>query len=282
MELREHAGAEAFLEALRPMWAPREAELNLIVGIACTIQGGWIPERGMLLATLEHEGRAIAAVLRTPPHGFIVAEGAPRAATQLARVLARSDEQLDASAVIATCPAAEEFARAWADTTGRAASLTTPQRIYALEAVIPPPPPPGRFRRATSTDADVIAPWFHAFALEAMPHEAGERDATIALARARIERGIVYVWEQSDAPVSMAMLARPTPNGITITSVYTPPALRGNGFAAACVAALSQEALDSGKRFSCLYTDAQNPTSNALYEHIGYRQVCNSELWSFG
>ncbi len=281
MELREHASAEAFLEALHPMWAPREAELNLLVGIACTIRNGWIPERGALLATLEREGRAIAAVLRTPPHGFIVAEGAPGAAAELARVLARSDAQLDSNAVIATSPVAEEFARAWTGATNRSASLTTPQRIYALEAVVPPPRPAGRFRRAETSDADTIAPWFHAFVLEAAPHEAGERDATIALARARIEQGIVYVWEQGDAPVSMAMLARPTPNGITLTSVYTPPALRGNGFAAACVAALSQEALDSGKRFACLYTDAANPTSNALYERIGYRKVCDSELWSF-
>lgn len=281
-ELRHHEHAQAFIEATRSLWEPREVELNLLVGIACTISSGaFIAEHGAFFATLEREARPVAAVLRTPPHGFVVAAEGPGDGAALARAVGDAGEHLDASAVIATRPHAEEFARAWRDATGRAPSLDTAQRIMAVSTVIPPPAPVGRFRRATAGDAGIVAPWFHDFALEAVPHEAGDRDTTIAASRGRIERGSVYVWEVDGEPVSMATQARPTPYTTTVTAVYTPPPWRGRGYAAACVAGASQAVLDSGKRCACLYTDATNSTSNALYERIGYRWVCDSQLWRF-
>ena len=41
------------------------------------------------------------------------------------------------------------------------------------------------------------------------------------------------------------------------------------------MAALSQRMLDAGRRFCFLYTDLSNPTSNAIYQHIGYEPVCD-------
>ena len=79
----------------------------------------------------------------------------------------------------------------------------------------------------------------------------------------------------------MAAVGGPTPNGDRISWVYTPPALRGRGYASACVAALSQRLLDSGRRFCFLYTDLANPTANKLYQRIGYRQVIDASIYHF-
>lgn len=46
-------------------------------------------------------------------------------------------------------------------------------------------------------------------------------------------------------------------------------------YASACVAALSQLILDEGKEFCTLFTDLANPTSNHIYQQIGYRPVCD-------
>lgn len=73
----------------------------------------------------------------------------------------------------------------------------------------------------------------------------------------------------------MAGVVAHTPHGARIGYVYTPPEWRGRGYASACVAGLSQRVLDSGRRFCFLYTDLSNPTSNALYQRIGYEHVCN-------
>ena len=77
------------------------------------------------------------------------------------------------------------------------------------------------------------------------------------------------MWDHG-GPVSMASATGPTPNGIRVNGVYTPPEHRGRGYATACVAALSARLLAEGRRFCFLFTDAANPTSNAIYQRIGY------------
>ena len=47
-------------------------------------------------------------------------------------------------------------------------------------------------------------------------------------------------------------------------------AARGRGYASNLVAEVSQAALDGGRRFCFLFTDAANPTSNHVYREIGY------------
>jgi len=61
------------------------------------------------------------------------------------------------------------------------------------------------------------------------------------------------------------------PRGISVGLVYTPIDRRGQGYASACVAELSQKMLDQGKAYCTLYTDLSNPVSNAIYQRIGYR-----------
>jgi predicted GNAT family acetyltransferase len=80
----------------------------------------------------------------------------------------------------------------------------------------------------------------------------------------------------------MAGHTGPTPNGIRVISVYTPPHLRGRGYASACVAALSQRLLDQGRKFCFLFTDLANPTSNHIYQEIGYEPVRDIDQWRFG
>jgi predicted GNAT family acetyltransferase len=66
-----------------------------------------------------------------------------------------------------------------------------------------------------------------------------------------------------------------------IGPVYTPPALRKRGYASALTAALSQELLDSGRKFCFLFTDLANPTSNRIYQQIGYQAVCDVDEYRF-
>ena len=82
-------------------------------------------------------------------------------------------------------------------------------------------------------------------------------------------------------PVAMAAAVGPTPGGIRISAVYTPPAERRRGYATALVAALGRAQLEVGRRFCLLDTDLANPTSNAVYRRIGYRPVRDDTHWAF-
>lgn len=263
----------ATLAALRPHCESKEAELNLMLGIAATTDA-------LVAVLLEEGGDLSAVVVRTPPHGLVLAEWRAGAAMELAERMASAGMETDTPSVVGSTPAAESFARAFATATERPARLGMSQRILSLTEVIATQPTRGHFREAVTADVAQIGEWFIAFAREAEGREV-ERDAQIERARARVERGDMFVWEEGDRIVTMAGLTRPTWHGVAINAVYTPPALRGRGHASACVAGLSQHALDEGREFTCLYTDASNPTSNRIYERLGYREVCESEEWRF-
>jgi predicted GNAT family acetyltransferase len=81
--------------------------------------------------------------------------------------------------------------------------------------------------------------------------------------------------------VSLAGFGGSTPNGVRIGPVYTPPESRGHGYATSLVAHVSARLLERGRRFCFLYTDLANPTSNAIYERIGYERVCESDEIGF-
>jgi predicted GNAT family acetyltransferase len=157
------------------------------------------------------------------------------------------------------------------------------QGVYALQQVEPPPTVAGSARVATEEDHELAVRWWIAFAEEAL-HEGGpgrERAEEMIEFRLSSRSSGILIWEDGEQTVSIAGWGGATPNGIRIGPVYTPPELRGHGYATALTAELSQRLLDGrlfegGRRFCFLYTDLANPTSNAIYERIGYRRVAES------
>ncbi len=119
--------------------------------------------------------------------------------------------------------------------------------------------------------------WAAAFSEEAVgePPSANLRERTTD----RIRSGGLFLWDD-DGPVSMAATTRPTASGISIGAVYTPPEHRNRGYATSCVAGLCEQLLLAYK-FCVLYTDLSNPTSNAIYKAIGFREYCDSVQYSF-
>ncbi|MGH9000773.1 MAG: GNAT family N-acetyltransferase [Acidimicrobiia bacterium] len=68
---------------------------------------------------------------------------------------------------------------------------------------------------------------------------------------------------------------------VRIGPVYSPPHVRGRGYASNCVARLSQLTLEGGASTCMLYTDEANPTSNGIYQRIGYRPVAEARQYRF-
>jgi len=60
-----------------------------------------------------------------------------------------------------------------------------------------------------------------------------------------------------------------------VFGVYTRPEQRRNGYAAGITWAITQEAMAKGAERVVLHTDLSNPTSNTVYQRLGYRPVCD-------
>jgi predicted GNAT family acetyltransferase len=98
---------------------------------------------------------------------------------------------------------------------------------------------------------------------------------------ARLRHGLLWLWEWTGRPVSTAWLSRPVAEVVRVSGVFTPPEERGRGFASGCVAHVSRYALDAGATTCTLYTDLANPTSNHIYQALGYRRVAEAAQWCF-
>jgi predicted GNAT family acetyltransferase len=271
--------AAAFLADAEELLLADEARHNLILGIAGTIRDApdVYPLRSFWLA--RHAGRVVAAALRTPPYNLILARPAQPAA--LAALASSVSDELPG--VVGAVPESEEFAELWAAQAGARARTNMRQGVYSLEQVEPPAATPGSPRVATADDRELVLAWWIAFGEEVL-HEGGPgRENAAAMVEHRLASpgtGIL-LWEDEGEPVSLAGWGGRTPNGIRVGPVYTPPELRGRGYATALTAELSQQLLDGrlfdgGRRFCFLYTDLANLTSNAIYERIGYRRIAES------
>ena len=62
--------------------------------------------------------------------------------------------------------------------------------------------------------------------------------------------------------------------------MYTPPASRGQGYAAAVTGVVTRSLVEAGAT-PMLHTDLANPTSNGVYARLGYEQVGELLRWSF-
>lgn len=214
----------------------------------------------------------------TPPHNLVLSLLPLAAVAPIAADAYRHYGTLPG--VLGPTDAARAFAERWRALTGQPYRRAVAERIYQLEAVTPVLAVPGALRRATAADRDLLITWLAAFYRETLG-EGGLRQAEhTADARLTTETAAIYFWEDG-RPVSLAGYSGPTPNGIRIAPVYTPPELRGRGYASATVAALSQLLLDGGRRRCFLFTDLANPTSNRIYQAIGYRPVCDVDEYRF-
>lgn len=209
------------------------------------------------------DGAVRAAFLRTPPMPAIVTDAPAYAAQALVEVL-DGVPGLHGPAEVMTA-----FAAAWHRTNGHEARVASRSRLFRLGELTPPrPAPQGRARAVTVADRGLLAEWLAVFGADVDepvpdPERAADR---------RLANGEHLFWEVDGVPVALAGSTTPIEGVTRVAPVYTPAPLRGRGYAGAVTTAISRRAVDAGLEV-ILFTDLANPTSNALYQRLGYRPV---------
>ncbi|MFI7403524.1 GNAT family N-acetyltransferase [Streptomyces sp. NPDC049541] len=227
---------------------------------------------------LESEGAVRAVYFRTPPYRLCVTSLTPDEADSLAAHLAGLGRPVPG--VTGERSTVEAVARSWERHTGAATTLHQRQRLYRLGTLtVPQPVPEGRPRIADATDREQLVRWYGEF-MEAIGESGAERAE--GWADSRISYGGTTFWEAHDGtPVAMAGVTPMVAGQIRVAPVYTPAHLRGRGYAGAVTAEVSRAALAAGATEVLLFTDLANPTSNALYQRIGYRAVADFTVYDF-
>lgn len=212
----------------------------------------------------------VAAYMHTPPHPLHVGLSTPERAQGLAEQLAAEGDVLPGVGGIRD--AAVRFADTWCRLTGAGQEVAMETASYELpERPRLPFEVEGSYRLATQDDLELVDAWMRDFRQAVDPHTAVSNPSL----GPQVAAGRVGLWTVDGAPVSMACASWANAGVTRVSGVWTPPDLRGNGYASAVVAALSDQRMDAGE--GCmLYTDLANPTSNGIYQALGYRRIGDS------
>ena len=281
IRIERHDDPVTFFALVAPFLEEREAEHNLQLGFRARLEADrhtFGPADPLLYAVLDGEGNVSAVATQTPPFGLQLSHvDDPTIVGALAERLAADGAELPTAA--GTVETARAFAARWASLTGVVPSVQMEERIYEATTVVHPRNVPGAMRPYEASDRGLAIDWLRAFMAEAVPDSPEGRVERIVDDR-EAGQGSLVLWEHDGRVVSLAGHAGETPNGSRVGPVYTPPELRGHGYASALTAALTEQLLER-RRFCFLYTDLANPTSNSIYQRIGYRPVTDITLWRF-
>jgi predicted GNAT family acetyltransferase len=269
MEVRFHRSVDEFRAVAEPLYRrdPVAHTIELTV-----LRSGALPDDSVLL-TLWDNSEVVGAAMQTPPYPLscnaLPVESVDVVAAELARV------RPELNSVRGVRDSAVPFADMWQAVTGRIGKMMAEERLYRLATLRSPSGVAGSHRPANDDDRGVLVDWVELFLSETFGHtrdtDAGERFIDTAK-----DKGDQFIlWVADGEPVSMAMLRAPAAGVSRIGPVFTPRNQRGNGYGSAVTAAASELARRSGVTDVVLFADLANPTSNAIYQRIGFEPVAD-------
>ncbi|MGX9792056.1 GNAT family N-acetyltransferase [Mycobacterium sp. MMS18-G62] len=267
MEVRRHASVDEFRAIAEPVYRrdpiAHTVELTLL-------GANKFPDDSFLM-TVWDDGTAVGAALQTPPYP-LACNGIPLTAmgavvTDLAALLPNLD------GVRGVRNTAVAFADSWRGVTGRAATMSTEERLYRLGTLRKPNGAAGAARLATGDDRARLLDWVELFFEETFSQIRDEAAGERFIDKANQVGDRFVLWDVDGDEVSMAMLRAPAAGVSRIGPVFTPQDRRAHGYGSAVTAAACELARQSGTRDVVLFADLANPTSNAIYQRIGFEPV---------
>lgn len=272
--ITELSSVAEFLQRVEKLLYPHEAEYGLLLGLCEMKLNNKDKSDSFRYFVSEELGEVVGAALLTEKSLIIPCLPANRI---LPFVDFFIKNEIIIPEVVGNSFSAECFTRLYAQKLNLDFQLAMDQKIYALEQVQWRQNRNYQLEIAKQQNQDQVLEFFSGFCSEALPNEIHELEKMQKFIEAKIKNQEIYVLLNPEKEiVSMNFVGRPTKNGISISGVYTPKVYRGNGYASAVVALTSLKMLELGKKFCVLYTDTSNPTSNSIYQKIGYQEIAMS------
>lgn len=280
MEFTVYHDAHQFESKIERFLLEREDTYSLFLGILQAIKNGRY--ENPFMATITEDEEVLALMQMTPPHPMNLIVVVESRIEEIVNFLIKNilEMNIDFHSIISLKSTAYKVAEKWQEKTGSSHCLVMDQGLYRLDHINETlEDSPGTWRYANKDDAPLIEKWFNLFesdtGMSITPiDEVKKRVATF------LEGREVFLWEVNGNVVSMMKKSRPTKHGITVSHVFTPKEERKKGYARTLVAVASQELLKDFD-FCVLYTDMMNPTSNKIYQEIGYKKIADSVHLAF-
>jgi predicted GNAT family acetyltransferase len=273
-QLKVYDDAKRFWDEVSPFLRREEAKNSLCLGLSYTFRSN--PEDCVYQSALFNDDTLLGAIVVSRYRTNVNFLPTPIASSESAQKLFDSFKKasIAVTGIVGELQTAKTY-QSLLEECGHRTRVHLKQGIYRCRQVIHPRASEKiHFRKADQRDIPIIGEWIEAFHKEAVPHDPPVNG--VEQAETRIKKEMIFVVEQGGDLVSMSCWSRDIETSCSVNLVYTPQALRKQGFASIATAKLTQHLFDSGKSETNLYTDMLNPTSNKIYQEIGYEFVCDS------
>ena len=244
--------------------------LNCLMVGNC-LEGQKVGIEGWLLAKVEQNERTELVMLYRKPWKLIMYSPTENSSDELYKFAAEEVYKQDNNllGVNAETEIANKFAKYYCEVAKKDFRLQKLMKILVLEKILLlKKKNEVIFRKATENDKQILIEYIKEFYKEALGQEMPDEETNNKV-ESYLEKGY-YVLEKENKIVAQAVIGRELIKGKCISGVYTPKEERRKGYAYNLVYELSKQSLKEGADYCVLYTDAENPISNYVYEKIGY------------
>jgi predicted GNAT family acetyltransferase len=265
MEIRRFATAEEFLEATKTFRSADAVRTGLISSIAISVANGSRSYESYFWLALCEKDQVRGIAVRTVPYGYVFSPMSQESAQAIISFISKED------------PSAREFS-------GPKVVIDFVEKFSKLPVVesegeliyenrnFRAAPSMGHIRAATDSDYELIFNWMKAFMEETdlLPYDLD------GMVRNALAKGRFHLLCMNNSPVSLGGHADlQSFEGLSVGRVgpiYTPKEFRKKGYASALTSAITARII-SQDALPMLYTQADNPTSNKIYQELGYTLV---------
>ena len=275
MKIQRIDDAGDFLHRTLALRANLPFETNLIGSVASSVvfSGKKFDESFWWIIQAEND-EVVGAMMRTAPHNLVLSPMPPAAISDCVTAIIKMDPEFPG--ISGPKELVAQFLKLYRQqlSTKLEIKSSTGLLLYALAELVAPKLK-GNLRLATVEDFELALSWYRDFEIELdlQMHSIAENVSSA------INRDSLYFWEVDGGIVSLvghaAIVETPSGKVVRIGPVYTPPEYRGHGYASSATAAVS-EILRKLPARVMLYTDAANPTSNAIYLRLGYELIAEN------
>lgn len=272
MVIKEYVTPLDFLHAAENFLLQDECFYNLKLGIPQSVIEGKIESKNPLFLSIhDDQGELVGCALNSHSDFPVpITKMSTEALKALADHLAKKDFAL--KGVVGEIATVETFARIWCSKKSVQKKLAMHMGLYEAHQVIIPPHH-GKFLVVQVEYRDVLKTFLEGFMLDCFPDKPLNPETIEKQCERHLKNKTIYMYQnEAGEIVSMAANSRNSANGGTISLVYTPVQFRGRGYGSIVTALVTQEILKT-KKFANLFTDLTNPTSNSIYQKIGFRKI---------
>ena len=252
-----------------------EVQNAIIIKIAQAYKNGEDKDDWFCASVKDVHGGIILSACCTPPFNIVIYETGNKHDGAAVEFLAKElfNAGYNPPGVSGEKISAEMFADSYAKIAGKSKRIHMNLNAMQLSEVAKIDCAPGFMREIAEEDIYFLPYWEKEFHIECNEQPWTTLSDAAGSFMYMLNKNRQFVWFDK-TPVSTATFVRENFDGATISKVYTPPFYRNKNYSTSLMAQLSQNLLDRGYKYCCLFADADYPASNKVYQKIGYRNVC--------